>query len=175
MTKITELEDKIKWLTNDRDYLRQILFNLSQKIRIGTLPCNCLMNEYCQSFAEKSVVKQEQEAVDFINQSILTKLPKKGEFQAEGLWDGLAKVLIDKLKQVAISYAGKALEHLKEQIVEQGIEQAINLADFALENIQDFLFEKYQSTFDEKQKEIFKNKIIEKFPESGLASKLRNE
>jgi len=28
---------------------------------------------------------------------------------------------------------------------------------------------------NEKQKEIFKDKILEKFPQSGLADKLRNE
>lgn len=118
----------------------------------------------------KSLEEQEKEAIDFIDKEIMLKAPKEGEVQAEGLWDSVANVLIQKIKEQAVIYAGKALEHLKEK----GIEWAINLSDFVLEKVQDYLWEKYQATTDENQKEVFKNKIIEKFPDSGLASKLKN-
>jgi len=79
-------------------------------------------------------------------------------------------LLFNYLKKIAIDLASKALEHLSEK----GTEWAINAADFALLKLQDFLYDKYLMSND-KQKEIFKDKILEKFPESGLANKLKNE
>ena len=109
---------------------------------------------------------QEQQVIDFIDKEI-TPQAESGEVGAESIWMNL---LFNYLKKIAIELAGKALEHLSEK----GTEWAINAADFALLKLQDFLYDKYLMSSD-KQKEIFKAKILEKFPQSGLASKLKNE
>ena len=109
---------------------------------------------------------QEQEVIDFIDKEIAPQA-ESGEVGAESIWMNL---LFNYLKKIAIDLASKALEHLSEK----GTEWAINAADFALEKLQDFLYDKYLISND-KQKEIFKDKILEKFPQSGLADKLRNE
>jgi len=109
---------------------------------------------------------QEQEVIDFIDKEIAPQA-ESGEVGAESIWMNL---LFNYLKKLAIDLASKALEHLSEK----GTEWAINAADFALEKLQDFLYDKYLMSND-KQKEIFKDKILEKFPNSGLADKLRNE
>ncbi|CAG8437853.1 8403_t:CDS:2 [Ambispora leptoticha] len=88
---------------------------------------------------------QEQQIVDYIDKKIIP--------QAE-----------------TIDLAGKALEYL----VEKGTDWAVDGAAFTLLKLQDFLYDKYLLA-NERQKEIFKNKILEKFPNSGLANKLRNE
>ena len=109
---------------------------------------------------------QEQQVIDFIDKEIAPKL-ESGEVGAESV---LMNLLFNYLKKIAIDLASKALEHL----VGVGTERAIDAADFALEKLQDFLYDKYLMSND-KQKEIFKDKILEKFPNSGLASKLKNE
>ena len=109
---------------------------------------------------------QEQEVIDFIDKEIAPQA-ESGEVGAESIWMNL---LFNYLKKLAIDLASKALEHLSEK----GTEWAINAADFALLKLQDFLYDKYLMSND-KQKEIFKDKILEKFPQSGLANKLRNE
>jgi len=109
---------------------------------------------------------QEQQVIDFIDKEIAPQA-ENGEVGAESIWMNL---LFNYLKKIAIELAGKALEHLSEK----GTEWAINAADFALLKLQDFLYDKYLMS-NEKQKEIFKDKILEKFPQSGLADKLRNE
>jgi len=109
---------------------------------------------------------QEQEVIDFIDKEITPKA-ESGGVRAESIWMNL---LFNYLKKIAIDLASKALEHL----VEVGTERAIDAADFALEKLQDFLYDKYLMSND-KQKEIFKDKILEKFPQSGLANKLKNE
>ena len=109
---------------------------------------------------------QEQQVIDFIDKEIAPKL-ESGEVGAESV---LMNLLFNYLKKIAIDLASKALERL----VEVGTERAIDAVGFALEKLQDFLYDKYLMSND-KQKENFKRKILEKFPESGLASKLRNE
>jgi len=109
---------------------------------------------------------QEQQVIDFIDKEIVPKA-ESGEVGAESIWMNL---LFNYLKKIAIELASKALEHLSEK----GTEWAINAADFALLKLQDFLYDKYLMSND-KQKETFKQKILEKFPQSGLADKLRNE
>ena len=109
---------------------------------------------------------QEQQVIDFIDKEIAPKA-EGGEVGAESIWMNL---LFNYLKKIAIDLASKALEHLSEK----GTERAINAADFALLKLQDFLYDKYLMSND-KQKEIFKDKILEKFPNSGLADKLKNE
>ena len=109
---------------------------------------------------------QEQQVIDFIDKEI-TPQAEGGEVGAESIWMNL---LFNYLKKIAIELASKALEHL----AEKGTEWAINAADFALLKLQDFLYDKYLMSND-KQKEIFKAKILEKFPQSGLANKLKNE
>lgn len=111
---------------------------------------------------------QEEEIINFIENEIVPKVPKEGEVGAENIWIDL---FINWVKQLAIEAASRALEYL----FDKGVDWAIDGAKFALERLQDFLFEKYQTSSDTKQKENFKKKILEKFPESGLASKLRNE
>ena len=61
------------------------------------------------------------------------------------------------------------MEYLKDK----GIEWAVELADFALMQLTEFLWNKFEVSTDEKRKEIFKNKILEKFPDSALAGKLK--
>jgi len=109
---------------------------------------------------------QEQQVIDFIDKEIIPKL-ESSEMGAENFF---AEMFLNWIKKLAIDLASKALEHL----VEVGTERAIDAAEFALEKLQDFLYDKYLMSND-KQKENFKRKILEKFPESGLASKLRNE
>ena len=109
---------------------------------------------------------QEQQVIDFIDKEIAPKL-ESDEIGAKNILVGM---FLNWIKKLAIDLASKALEHLSEK----GTEWAINAADFALEKLQDFLYDKYLMSSD-KQKEIFKDKILEKFPQSGLADKLRNE
>ena len=109
---------------------------------------------------------QEQQVIDFIDKEIAPKL-ESSEVGAESV---LMNLLFNYLKKIAIDLASKALERL----VEVGTERAIDAADFALEKLQDFLYDKYLMSND-KQKETFKDKILEKFPQSGLANKLKNE
>lgn len=110
-------------------------------------------------------LQEEQKIIDFIDKEI-TPQAEGGEMGAKGIW---VEMFINWLKPLAIELAGKALEYL----FEKGTEWAINGANFALLRLQDFLYDKYLMAND-KQKAIFKTKILEKFPESGLASKLKN-
>ena len=107
---------------------------------------------------------QEKQAIDHLENEIL---PKDGEMGAKGIW---VEALIVWIKPLAIELTGRMLEH----VAEKGTEWAINGVSFVLLKLQDFLYDKYLLAND-KQKEIFKDKILEKFPESGLADKLRNE
>lgn len=110
------------------------------------------------------------EVINFIEKEITPKaeVAEKGEAGAEGVW---MELLLNWLKQLAIEATSKALEYL----LDKGVDWAVDGAGFALERLQDFLFDKYQASSDTKQKENFKKKILEKFPDSGLASKLSNE
>lgn len=125
---------------------------------------NCINNKINED-NHKEQELQEQKAINYLENEILSQA--EGEVGAKGIW---VELFMSWLKQLAIELVGKALEYL----VEKGTDWAIDGANFALLKLQDFLYDKYLLA-NEKQKAIFKTKILEKFPGSGLADKLKNE
>lgn len=117
----------------------------------------------------ENIQEQENKVIEWIEKEITPKAEanEKGEIGEKGLW---MELLLNWIKQLTIELAGKALEYL----AEKGVDWAADASGFALEKLQGFLYDKYLVA-DDKKKEIFKNKILEKFPDSGLADKLRVE
>ena len=112
-----------------------------------------------------NLLEQEQEAVEYANQLIKSHGVKpEGEeasFGVQGFWQ---EMVLSYLKEKALNYVGQALKHL-------AINHLVDLAEWLLEKLEEYLLKKYQEA-TETEKELFKRKILEKFPNSGLASKL---
>lgn len=117
---------------------------------------------------------EEEQAVNYVHQVLLPDLAQKeeqkGDLVAQGVWiEWAAKPLLEFLKTQTLNYIGKVLEELKNQL----LPTAVDIADWVLNHLESFILKQYEKS-NNIQKQIFKNKILEKFPESKLANKLRN-
>ncbi|MCE8169309.1 MAG: hypothetical protein I3273_04260 [Candidatus Moeniiplasma glomeromycotorum] len=114
----------------------------------------------------------EAEAVSYVHNVLIPDLAQKeaekGDMVAQSAWiEWAAKPIIEYLKGQALIYIGKALEELKNQL----IPLAIDIADWVLDQLENLLLNQYEKA-DSNQKNIFKEKIQEKFPNSRLLTKL---
>lgn len=149
--------------------IEEILQANSQKLDLVLKNQEAIMSHLWNYGSANDLDSREQQVIDYIENEITPRAEaaEKGEVGAEGVW---LEMFINLVKKLALQLAAKALEHL----LIKGAAWAVDGASFALERLQDFLYEKYQLA-NEEQKAIFKEKILAKFPDSGLANKLRNE
>jgi hypothetical protein len=119
-----------------------------------------------------SVDYQEEQAVNYVHNVLIPDLAKKeaekGDMVAEGVWiEWVAKPVIEFLKTQALTFIGKTLIELKDQL----LPIAVDIADWALEQLENLILKQYQKASETAQK-LFKDKIREKFPNSRLLGKL---
>jgi hypothetical protein len=55
------------------------------------------------------LLKQEKEAIHYINTHVITPQKQVNQFGAQGLWQ---EVILNYLKEKALVYVGQALKHL---------------------------------------------------------------
>ena len=121
---------------------------------------------------EKNREILETEAINYVHNVLIPDLAakeeQKGDMIAQSAWiEWAAKPVVEYLKAKAMEFIIKTLEELKNQ----AIPIAIDIADWVLNQLENLLVGQYAKASPE-QKQLFKEKVEEKFPNSRLLKKL---
>jgi len=105
---------------------------------------------------------EEKQAINYIENELI---PNHNDFQIQGFWQA---AILNFLKEQALIFIGKSLEHLKIK----AIPWMIDLAAYLLINLEDYLVVLYNRSKQE-EKELFLSKIEDSFPQSNLLKRIK--